>query len=85
MNDELSKTKDEIIAEFKAPSAFSKIIDEHYTAGFEDFHQVTEEHFSGVDFSLIVIHVASENSVPVNGSNEVNVEDEAATIDDVVL
>ena len=36
-NDELSKTKEEIIAEFKASNTFSKITDEHYAAGFKDF------------------------------------------------
>ena len=37
INDELSKTKEEIIAEFKASNTFSKITDEHYAAGFKDF------------------------------------------------
>ena len=65
-------------------SAFSKITDGHYVAGFEEFHQDTEDHFLEVDFSPIRVRVASENSILVSGSDDVDVEDDAVTTDDVV-
>ena len=65
-------------------SAFSKITDGHYAAGFEEFLQDAKDHFPGVNFSLIRLRVASENSVLVNGSDDVDVEDDAATTDDFV-
>ena len=84
INDELTKTKKEIIAEFKVSSAFSKITDGHYAAGFKEFLQDAEDHFPGVNFSLIRLRVAGENSILVNGSDDVDVEDDAVTTDDVV-
>ena len=80
----MSKTKEEIIAKFKASSAFSKIMDEHYAASFKDFHQDPEDQFLRVDFSLIKLHVASEDSILISGSDDVDVVDDAATTDDVV-
>ena len=83
-NDEFSITKEEIIVEFKASSTFSKITDEHYVAGFKDFHQDAEDYFVGVDFSPIKLCIASEDSILVNGSDDVYVEHVATTIDNVV-
>jgi len=83
-NDDLSKTKEEIIAEFKASSAFSKITDEHYATSFKDFHQDAEDLFLRVDFSLIKLRVASEDSILISGSDDVDVEDDATTNDNVV-
>ena len=84
INDELTKAKEEIIAKFKVSSAFSKITDGHYVAGFEEFHQDTEDHFLEVDFSPIRVRVASENSILVSGSDDVDVEDDASTTDNFV-
>lgn len=45
MNDQLSRTKEAVIKEFKASNAFSKLLDENYEVGFEDFCQDAEEVF----------------------------------------
>lgn len=45
MNDQLSRTKEAVIKELKASNAFSKLLDENYEVGFEDFCQDAEEVF----------------------------------------
>ena len=84
INDELTKTMEEIIAKFKVSSTFSKITNGHYAVGFEEFHQDAKDHFPEVDFSPIRLHIAGENSILVSASNDVDVEDDTSTTDDVV-
>lgn len=45
MNDQLSRTKEAVIKEFKASNALSKLLDENYEVGFEDFCQDAKEVF----------------------------------------
>ena len=60
-SDELSssmkKAKDEAIKEFKASDLYTKLLDENYAIGFEDFHQDARETFPRVDFDSIRLHI----------------------------
>jgi len=75
----LGETKAATIRAFKASSEFTDLLDKNYAAGFEDVHMDAIEHFSGVDFSPIKLHVAAESSLLQKSSEDINVEDNAST------
>lgn len=63
-NDELksslSKSKDEVIKEFKTSSEFTDLLDKNYTVGFEDFRIDVVEAFPQVDFDSIKLPTTAE-------------------------
>lgn len=58
----MKKAKDEAIKKFKASDTYTKLLDENYATGFEDFHQDAREAFPVVDFDSIRLCVATESS-----------------------
>ena len=79
-NDELrsslSKSKDEVIKEFKMSKEFTDLLDENYAAGFENFHMDTHQSFPGVDFDSIKLRTAAESSLLQTSSKDINIEDD---------
>lgn len=81
LSSSMKKAKDEAIKEFKAYDAYTKLLDENYTAGFEDFHQDARETFPGVDFDSIRLHIAIESSLLPGTSQDIDIDDDATTSD----
>lgn len=75
----LSKSKDEVIKEFKKSKEFIDLLDENYTAGFEDFRMDTLESFLGEDFDSIKLRTAAKSSLLQTSSEDMNIEDNAST------
>ena len=84
-SDELSssmkKAKDEAIKEFKASDLYTKLLDENYAIGFEDFHQDARETFPRVDFDSIRLHIVVQSSLLPDTSQDVDIDDDATTSD----
>ena len=82
-NDELrsslSKTRDEVIKEFKMSKEFTDLLVENYATGFDDFHMDTIKSFLRVDFDFIKLRIIAESSLLQMSSNDVNIEDDAST------
>ena len=82
-NDELhallKKAKEDAVEEFKASNQFTVLLDENYTASFEDFRMDVEERFSKVDFSSIKLNIGAASSLLQTNSKDVNIEDDATT------
>ena len=81
LSSSLSKAKDKAIKEFKTSDAYTKLLDEIYAAGFEDFSQDAREAFPGVDFDSIRLHIAVGSSLLPISLEDVNIEDDATTSD----
>ena len=77
----MGKAKDKAIKELKAFDAYTKLLDENYVAGFEDFHQDAREAFLGVDFDSITLRVATESSLISSTSEDIDIDDNATTFD----
>ncbi|KAL0015451.1 hypothetical protein SO802_002520 [Lithocarpus litseifolius] len=82
-NDELwcslSKSRDEVIREFKTSKEYTDHLDENYAAGFEDFRMDAIESFPGVDFDFIKLRTTVESSLLQMSLEDVNIEDDAST------
>ena len=65
-NDELStflnKTKEDMVAEFKASKQFTDLMNTNYITGFEDFKMDVMENFLEVDFSSIKLNLGAATS-----------------------
>ena len=65
-NDELStflnKTKEDVVAEFKASKHFTDLMNTNYITGFEDFKMNVMENFLEVDFSSIKLNLGAATS-----------------------
>ena len=59
----LSKTRDEVIKEFKMSKEFTDLLDENYATGLNDFRMDTIESFLGVDFDSIKLRIIVESSL----------------------
>ena len=59
----LSKTRDEVIKEFKMSKEFTDLLDENYATGLDDFRMDTIESFLGVDFDSIKLRIIVESSL----------------------
>ena len=68
-----------MIREFKSSKAFTNHLDEHYVAGFEDFHMDALKLFLEMNFDSIKLHTAAESSLLQTSSKDLNVEDDAST------
>nr|XP_023906816.1 uncharacterized protein LOC112018523 [Quercus suber]XP_023906817.1 uncharacterized protein LOC112018523 [Quercus suber] len=85
-NDELSsllsKAQEDAVAEFKASTQCTTLLDTNYAAGFEDFRMEAMEKFPEVDFSSIKLNLnaAATNSLLQTSSEDVNIEDDASTL-----
>ena len=64
-NDELSsllsKSRDEVIKEFKTSSEFTDLLDKNNVASFENFRMDTIESFPGVDFDSIKLPIVARS------------------------
>ena len=77
----LSKSKDEAIKGFKTSDTYTKLLDENYVAGFEDFRQDACEAFLGVDLNSIRLRIAAGSSLLLISSEDVDIEENATTSD----
>lgn len=59
----LSKSRDEVIKEFKMSKEFTNLLDENYVVGFEDFCMDAIESFPEVDFDSIKLCTVVEISL----------------------
>ena len=59
----MSKTRDEVIKEFKMSKEFTDLLDENYATGLNDFRMDTIESFLGVDFDSIKLRIIVESSL----------------------
>ena len=59
----LSRSRDEVIREFKTSKEYTDLLDENYVASFEDFRIDIVESFPRVDFDSIKLHIATESSL----------------------
>ena len=72
----MSKSKDEVIKEFKTPKEFTDLLDENYAVGFKDFHMDAYESFPRVDFDSIKLCTVAKSSLLQTSSEDVNIEDD---------
>lgn len=63
LSSSMSKANGEAIKEFKAFGAYTKLLNETYVVGFEDFHLDACEAFLGVDFASIKLPMVGESSL----------------------
>ena len=82
-NDELSsllsKSRDEVIKEFKTSSEFTDLLDKNNVASFENFRMDTIESFPGVDFDSIKFRTVAESSLLQTSLKDLNIKDDAST------
>ena len=82
-NDKLStllkKAKDDVVMEFKASTQYIDLLAANYAASFKDFRMDAEECFPEVDFSSIKLNIGAESSLLQTSSEDINIEDDAAT------
>nr|XP_023872483.1 uncharacterized protein LOC111985086 [Quercus suber] len=76
-NSSLEKVREEAISAFKKSSEYKNRLDSHYAAGYEDFRADAKDAFPDLDFDAFKIPQATESSLLVTGSEDVNVEDDA--------
>ena len=81
LSSSMSKAKDEVVKQFKSFSAYTKLLDETYAAGFEEFHIDAHEAFPGVDFDSIKLPLAGESSLLPSTFEDVDIDDDATTSD----
>ena len=81
-NDELSsllsKSRDEVIKEFKTSSEFTDLLDKNNAASSENFRMDTIESFPGVDFDSIKLPIPAKSPLLQTGSADANIEDDAS-------
>lgn len=75
----LSKSRDEVVKEFKMSSEFTNLLDKNYVAGFEDFCMDTVEAFPRVDFDSLKLPTVAESSLLQNSLEDMNIEDDTST------
>ncbi|KAK9998189.1 hypothetical protein SO802_017792 [Lithocarpus litseifolius] len=76
-NSSLEKAREETIAAFKKSDEYKNRLDNHYTAGYEDFHADAKEAFPDLDFDSFKIPFATKSSLLPTSSEDVNVVDDA--------
>ncbi|XP_065628752.1 uncharacterized protein LOC136061323 [Quercus suber] len=73
----LEKAREEAISAFKKSSEYKNRLDSHYAAGYEDFRADAKDAFPDLNFDTFKIPQATESSLLMTGSEDVNVEDDA--------
>ena len=81
LSSSMSKAKDEVVKQFKSSSAYTKLLDKTYAAGFEDFRLDACEAFPGVDFDSIKLPMAVGSSLLPSTFEDVDIDDDATTSD----
>ena len=59
----LEKAQGDAVKDFRASSEFTDLLENNYTAGFEDFCMDALEHFPGMDFSPIKLRIVAKSSL----------------------
>ena len=73
----LEKAREEVVAAFKKSDKYKNCLDSHYAAGYEDFHADAKEAYPDLDFDSFKIPLATESSLLLTSSKDVNVVDDA--------
>ncbi|XP_065630206.1 serine/threonine-protein kinase RIPK-like [Quercus suber] len=73
----LEKAREEAISAFKKSDEYKNRLDNHYAAGYEDFRADAKNAFPDLNFDAFKIPLATESSLLVTSSEDVNVEDDA--------
>jgi len=73
----LEKACGETVAAFKKSDKYKNRLDNHYTAGYEDFRADAKEAFPELNFDTFKIPLAIESSLLATSSEDVNVVDDA--------
>ena len=74
----LEKAREEAIASFKKSDEYKSRLDNHYAAGYEDFHADAKETFPDLDFDSFKLLLATESSMLQTSSKDVNIMDGAS-------
>ena len=74
----LEKAREEVIASFKKSNEYKSRLDNHYTAGYEDFRADAKETFPDLDFDSFKLPLATESPVLQTSSKDVNIMDDAS-------
>jgi len=77
----MSKAKDEVVKEFESSSAYTRLLNETYGVGFEDFCLDAYKAFLGVDFDSIKLPMAGETSILPSTFEDVDIDDDTTTFD----
>ena len=75
----MEKAKKEAIATFMKSSDYIDRLDQYYAVGYEDFHFDDKEAYLEMDFNSFKIPTATENSLLLTSSQDVNVMDNTST------
>ena len=73
----LEKAREEAVAAFKKFDEYKNFLDSHYAAGYEDFRVDTKEAFPDLNFDTFKIPLATESSLLVTSSKDINVVDDS--------
>ena len=76
-NSSLDKAREEAVAAFKKSDEYKNCLDNHYAAGYEDFHADAKEAYPDLDFDFFKIPLATESSLLPTSFKDVNVVDDA--------
>ena len=76
-NSSLEKAREEAIAAFKKLDEYKNRLNSHYAAGYEYFSVDAEEAYPNLGFDSFKIPLATESSLLLTSSEDVNVVDDA--------
>ena len=74
----LEKAREEAIVAFKKSDEYKNRLDSYYAAGYEDFRDDAKEAYPDLDFDSFKIPLATESSLLLMSSEDINVVDDAS-------
>ena len=75
----MEKAHKESVATFMKSNKFKNHLDRHYAASSEDFRSDAKEAYPEMDFDSFKIPTATENSLLLTSSQDINVMDDTST------
>ena len=77
-NSSLEKAHEEAIVAFRKSDEYKNRLDSYYAAGYEDFRDDAKEAYPDLDFDSFKIPLATESSLLLMSSEDINVVDDAS-------
>ena len=74
----MEKAQKEAVAAFMKSNEFKNRLDRHYAVGYEDFHSNAKEAYPEMDFDSFKISTATESSLLLMSSKDINVMDDTS-------
>ena len=75
----MKKAQKEAVTACMRSAEYKTLLDRHYVAGYEDFHVDAKEAYPEMDFDSFMIPIATESSLLLTSSEDVNVVYDATT------